>query len=118
MSKMMDFLIKLIIDHDEILFDMAEKLEVSPSFLSAVENGKKRMPSDWNERISILYDLDLQQQDEFTKAIAETEDSIKINIANAEQKNREVAVSFARKFSDMNDEQLDEIRKILFGGEN
>ena len=42
------FLRKLRIDTGEILKDMAEKLHVSPSFLSAVENGKKKMPSTWN----------------------------------------------------------------------
>ena len=38
------FFRKLRIDEGEILKDMAEKLGVSVSFLSAVENGKKRMP--------------------------------------------------------------------------
>ena len=37
------FLRKLRIDRGEILKNMAEKLEVTSSFLSAVENGKKRM---------------------------------------------------------------------------
>ena len=44
------FLRKLRVDHDEILKDMAEKLEVTVSFLSAVENGKKHMPAAWNSR--------------------------------------------------------------------
>ena len=39
------FLRKLRIDTGEILKDMAEKLHVSPSFLSAVENGKKKIKS-------------------------------------------------------------------------
>ena len=43
------FLKKLRIDRGEILKDMAEKLDVTVSFLSAVENGKKHMPSAWND---------------------------------------------------------------------
>ena len=39
------FLRKIRIDRNELLKDMADKLEVSASFLSAVENGKKSMPS-------------------------------------------------------------------------
>ena len=35
------FLRKLRIDNNELLKDMAQKLNVSVSFLSAVENGKK-----------------------------------------------------------------------------
>ena len=33
---------KIRIDHGEILKDMAEKLQVTPSFLSSVEVGKKK----------------------------------------------------------------------------
>ena len=36
------FLRKLRIDNGEILKDMADKLGVTASFLSAVENGKKQ----------------------------------------------------------------------------
>ena len=63
------FLRKLRIDRGEILKDMAEKLDVTVSFLSAVENGRKKMPSSWNARICSLYDLSFQQQKDFTKAI-------------------------------------------------
>ena len=39
------FLRKLRIDRNELLKDMAGKLDVTVSFLSSVENGKKKMPS-------------------------------------------------------------------------
>jgi transcriptional regulator with XRE-family HTH domain len=45
------FLRKLRLDRGEILKDMAIKLNVSSSFLSAVENGKKRIPQS-NDRKS------------------------------------------------------------------
>lgn len=41
------FLRTLRIDHGEILKDMADVLGVSSAFLSAVENGKKKMPEGW-----------------------------------------------------------------------
>ena len=74
------FLRKLRIDTGEILKDMAEKLHVSPSFLSAVENGKKKMPSTWNSTICILYQLSADQRAEFTKAIAATEESVTLDL--------------------------------------
>ena len=40
------FFRKIRIDYGEILKNMADKLEVV-FFLSAVENGKKKMPSNW-----------------------------------------------------------------------
>lgn len=110
------FLRKLRIDKGEILKDMSDKLGVTVSFLSAVENGKKRMPSSWNGKICNLYALSEAQQDEFTKAIAETELAIEMDFVGTSLQNRELAVSFARKFPDIDEAQAEEIRKILMGG--
>ena len=110
------FLRKIRIDEGEILWDMANKLGVTASFLSAVENGKKRMPSAWNQKICELYGLSEEQKEEFTAAIAESEKVIELDFSAASLKNREMAVSFARKFSDMDDYQVEEIKKILKGG--
>lgn len=109
------FLRKLRIDRGEILKDMAEKLDVTVSFLSAVENGRKKMPSSWNARICSLYDLSFQQQKDFTKAIAETEDVVEMSFDGMPFDRKELAVSFARQFSDIDDQQAEQIRKILFG---
>ena len=110
------FLRKLRIDRGEILKTMADKLEVSSSFLSAIENGKKRMPSAWNNRIVELYGLTHEERKNFTQAIAETEDSLELNFNGVPTQNRELAVSFARKFVDFDTEQLEEIKRILKKG--
>ncbi len=109
------FLRKLRIDNDEILKDMADKLNVTASFLSAVENGKKHMPSDWNAKICKIYSLNLEQQQDFAAAIAETEDCILMNLQGAPDENRKLAVSFARKFNDFDESQIDAIKHILQG---
>ncbi len=111
------FLRKLRIDHGEILKDMADKLHVTVSFLSAVENGKKKMPANWNRMICELYNLDEDQRQAFAMAIADTEETIEMNLYGASFNRRELAVSFARKFSDIDEGQVDAIRKILQGGE-
>ena len=107
------FLRKLRIDNGEILKDMADKLNVTVSFLSAVENGKKHMPSVWNTRICAIYRLDDRQQVEFSAAVAETEDALEMFFNGVPAGNRELAVSFARKFANFNEAQLASIRKIL-----
>lgn len=110
------FLRKLRVDHGEILKDMADKLDVTVSFLSAVENGKKHMPSTWNQKICALYNLNEVQQNEFCTAIAETEEAIEMDLVNVNIGRRELAVSFARRFKTISDAQVDEIRKILQRG--
>lgn len=112
------FLRKLRIDQGEILKDMADKLGVSVSFLSAVENGKKRMPSIWNTKLCDLYKLTPEQRQEFTTAIAETEEGLAIDFVGVSTSNRELAISFARKFSDFDEEQIKAIRKVLQGDRN
>ena len=46
---------KLRIDRGQIMLDMAESLQVSPAFLSAVENGKKNVPAQWRDKIVKAY---------------------------------------------------------------
>ncbi len=57
---------KLRIDNDEIMKDMAKKLEVTPSYLSAIEKGKRTIPTDWAEQIANHYELSKQQISELT----------------------------------------------------
>ena len=107
------FLRKLRIDNGEILKDMADKLNVTVSFLSAVENGKKRMPPAWNAKICSIYNMNKQQQSEFSKAVAETENTLEMDFSDVSIDKHELAVSFARKFAEFDEEQLASIKKIL-----
>lgn len=107
------FLRKLRIDRGEYLKDMAENLNVTVSFLSAVENGKKRMPSSWNNRICELYKLGKDQMEEFTRAIADSEEKVEMNLKEANEMNRCLAVSFARRFSDFDERKIEKIIRLL-----
>lgn len=107
------FLKKLRVDRNEVLKDMAGNLGVTASFLSAVENGKKRMPSDWNGRLCAIYGLDADLRKLLTSAIAETESGIDLDFAEIDQMNRELAVFFARRFASLDGDQVKAIQKIL-----
>jgi transcriptional regulator with XRE-family HTH domain len=107
------FLRKVRIDNDEMLKDMADKLGVTSSFLSAVENGKRKMPAAWSVKITELYGFDDEQIMIFNKAIANTEESVKLNLQGISVPKRELIVSFARKIPDMDDSDLEAIREIL-----
>lgn len=109
------FLRKLRIDRNELLKDMAGKLGVSVSFLSAVENGKKHMPATWNAQICKMYELSENQRSEFTRAIAETEDTLDMNLSGTNMNNRRLAVSFARNLPFFTDEQVEAIKQIVEG---
>jgi transcriptional regulator with XRE-family HTH domain len=51
------FLKKLRVDEGEVLADMAGRLGVSPSYLSAIENGKRALPDDLVKRLCEEYEL-------------------------------------------------------------
>lgn len=107
------FLKKLRVDRNEVLKDMSARLDVTASFLSAVENGKKRMPSEWNSKLCTAYGLDADSRKLLTAAIAETESSIDLDLTDLNPANRELAVFFARRFSVLDNEQVKAIQKIL-----
>ncbi len=109
------FLRKLRIDRNEVMKDMADQLGVTVSFLSAVENGKKRMPATWNRQICELYEVGASSQDGFAKAIALTESSIELSFENTNSEANSLAVAFARKFSDFDERQLEKLRSLLKG---
>lgn len=107
------YLRKIRIDSDEILYNMAEKLEVTSSFLSAVECGKKKMPKTWEDKIIKLYNLSTKQINDFDKAIAETENSVSIDLDGLSNTSKDFAISFARTLNGLSDEQINQIKQII-----
>lgn len=107
------FLRKLRLDSGEIMKDMSENLNVSSSFLSAVENGKKKMPESWYDTIVNLYNLDKEKQDELTTAIEESQKSLEINLQDLSKEKKRLAFSFARELENMNKDEVDKM-KIFF----
>lgn len=109
------YLKKLRIDKGEKMLDMANKLNVSSAFLSSVENGKKKMPSAMMTNIISLYTPNEKEKKEFIEAAATTCDKVDIPLDNEDIRRNEVALHFATGLSQLSDEQLMEIYKILEG---
>ena len=107
------FLRKLRIDKGEILRDMAMKLEVSSAFLSAVENGKKKIPDSWLLKLQNLYSLDQDQMTQLKEAVLASSDTIELNIANASEERKRLAISFARQFESLDDDLSIKIFSLL-----
>lgn len=107
------FLRKIRIDHEEILKDMAEKLGVSSAFLSSVENGKKKMPETWFEKLKNIYSFSPEQEEELQNAIIDTNNLVEIQLRNASKNNKDLAIYFAREFDSLDDETSKQIFKLL-----
>lgn len=107
------FLRKLRIERGEILKNMADKLGVSSSFLSAVENGKKKMPPNWKDIIISMYQLNDLETFNWDKAIAQTANVVELSIDGLQPDRSDVAIAFARQFPDFTSEDLNEIKRFL-----
>ena len=107
------FLRNLRMDVGELLLNMAEKLEVSPAFLSEVENGKRKIPSKWIKRISLLYQLNEKQKIELENAFFESNESVKIGLSQLQNSQKNLLFSFARKLESMSDADVESISRIL-----
>ena len=102
---------KLRIDNNELLKDMALKLEVTVSYLSAVENGKRGVPSSWIDILKNKYDLSYEDYVKLQSLAYENQNIIKVPVSNSREKN--VALSFARCFKDLDADDLNSIIDIL-----
>lgn len=84
--------------------DLANVLDTSLPFMSAVENGKKNVPSAWIPKIIEHYNLNSSEIEELNNAVEESKTQMKLNLINTSGEKRIAALQFARSFEDMDDE--------------
>jgi len=106
---------RLRIECEELLKDMADKLGVTSSYLSAVETGKRNIPDDWVEKISNCYKLDMLELEALQNAADNSVNTITININRMPKKKKETAILFARRFKDddVDESAIEAIRSLL-----
>ena len=92
---------------------MAKVLGTSLPFLSAVENGRKNVPSDWIQILVDHYDLTDCEKAKLCEAIEESKTQYKIAAGGATTTQRKAALQFARSFENMDDETAEKILQLL-----
>ena len=93
---------------------MSEKLGVTMSFLSAIENGKKSMPSEWVNVLPSLYEFNDVQGKEFDTALIESEKGIGIKFEGLSEDNKKISAAFARKIRDLSPREQEILQQVLF----
>lgn len=104
---------KLRIDTGELLKEMADKLEVTSSYLSAVENGKRNVPKDWVNILINEYSLNADEQRELLQAIEGSKISNKIDMKGYGNEDKTLIMAFARELKDLDESNKMKIREIL-----
>lgn len=104
---------KLRIDKDENIHDMAKKLGISISYLSAIEAGSRNIPSDMVDKIVAKYHLNGERSEILRQAEAESSKEIDIDLSTVSVEQRKLVFALSRKINDISDEQcLDILNKL------
>lgn len=101
------------IEHEEILKDMADRLGVSVSFLSAVEIGKKNVPANWVSRIAELYNLSSEEEAVLESKAKDSVTAVKLNLYGSSKHQRDMALVLARSFQDISEETATKILEFM-----
>ena len=104
---------RLRIDEDERLLDMAEKLEKSSAFLSAVETGKKTPPVGFEELVIRAYRLADDAAAKMRRAADLSRKAFTLEGDTSLQ--RDTFGLMARKMHSLSDDELSRILSILRG---
>lgn len=104
---------KIRLDKDELLRDMAEKLGVTVAYLSAVENGNRKIPDSWIYKIADLYKLDDAEILKLQELAYKESVNMSINIGNATIAQKNLAFSFARRFQELNKDEVADLQNYF-----
>ncbi|HIY34284.1 MAG TPA: helix-turn-helix domain-containing protein [Candidatus Eubacterium faecigallinarum] len=104
---------RIRINNDEILKNMAAKLEITPAYLSAIENGKREPTKKFMDTLFKVYNVPCEEQKNLIQAFHSTIENVSINLSNQSQNRKDLGLVFARKFDGLSDDQIKKLIKIL-----
>lgn len=102
---------KLRLDKRLRLLDLAERLQKSPAFLSAIETGRKTIPDGFVLSVARAMELSTEQLADLRKAADRTRKHVKIEKLPEDQ--RELVAAFARRLDKVPADMMAELKKIV-----
>lgn len=97
------------IESDENIYEMAKRLDISTSYLSAIETGDRAIPNDLVEKINKAYDLTPEQIDALQGAEAESATKINVDLSHVSAEQKKLIFALSRKLNDLSDQECLEI---------
>ena len=96
------------------LGELGEKLKLSATFISAMETGRKPVPTDFVPKVVAALKLDAKTARELEAAAIETVKEVSIPIrANPDARARELAVAFARRYETLDPVDISKLMESL-----
>ena len=91
--------------------DMAQKLNMSPSYLSTIENGKRNIPPDMEELLIKAYNLSGKDKEKLRKAMVDSSDTVKIDLTDLAEKKKQMIYEITK--GDLDEATIDQLCKII-----
>jgi transcriptional regulator with XRE-family HTH domain len=95
------------------LFEVAQKMNLSSAFLSAVENGRKRVPDDFVERLGRALPEARTNVETLESMANQARQQVVVPLPKASRQDADLATALARKFNTLSEDQKRYIRAIL-----
>jgi transcriptional regulator with XRE-family HTH domain len=103
-----------------LMSEMAERLGVSPSYLSAVEFGRRAVPESWPGRIAEILSVSAADRALLDHAATTATSSVKgfitVPLEGLTELQEEVALQFANRIRELTDDELEAIKQRLLEG--
>lgn len=105
---------KIRIGREEVLLDMAKRLNMSPAMLSAIEVGTKPAPDDFVARLASQYEEAAERRAEFEHLAELTKRLVKVQLEpSLGEDAKEAAITFARVLPQLNSEDLAALTRVF-----
>ena len=91
--------------------NMADKLGISVPYLSAIENGRRDIPTVLPDKLIKAYNLSEKEQQKIRDAVVTSKDKVKIDLTDLAEKKRRVILALAK--DEIDNDTLEEICKLV-----
>ena len=100
-------------DKGLLLKDMADQMGVKPSYISSIENGKRKPSENFVQSVQSALQLTADECRKVGEAYIETVQELSLRLDNGEAHQMDLALALARSFNDLTPEQAEKIKKIM-----
>ena len=91
--------------------DMAKKLNMSPSYLSTIENGKRNIPPDMEQLLIHAYNLSEKDKAKLRKAMVDSCDTVKIDLTDLADKKKHMIYEITK--GNLDEATIDQLCRII-----
>lgn len=92
---------------------LSNELNVGVPFLSLIENGKKPVPINYADKISVALNLTSEEHNKLVDSIRYSNKTILVDLSELSIEQKELAILFKNNVNTLSIEQIERIKELL-----